>query len=619
MSKFDLSQLHETIDLKQATLEEMTDLAAQIRSFLVERVTEQGGHLASNLGVVELTMALHTVFDLPSDRLIFDVGHQSYVHKILTGRKDRFDTLRDGNGLCGFTNRKESPYDPFGAGHSSTSVSAAVGFAQADLLCQRENYTVAVFGDGAFTGGMIHEALNNCPRNAHLILILNENEMSISRNIGRYSKHIARIRTSKRYFQTKQATEGFLRHIPIVGKFFCRVARKIKDTMKHLVSDSNYFEELGLHYMGPVDGHDLSRLLDVLKEAKRSKVTTVIHVKTQKGMGYPPAMKEPGKYHGLSPAGTATVSHSFSTRFGEYLTELAEQDPRICAITAAMCDGTGLPPFLQTHPQRFFDVGIAEEHAITFAAGLCAGGMRPFVAVYSTFLQRGYDQLIHDVALQSLPVTLMVDRAGLNLHDGATHHGIFDVAFLSTIPNMTVYAPLSYASLALAMETSLQMDTPTAIRYENGSEQTALAEQLPYAPAPLTFFSDARPEDASSLLLLTYGRITKEALQAKALLKAQGLECTVIALECLKPLPHILAELQPYLAKAGAILFLEEGIRNGGAGQIFGDLLQRQGSGIPYRILAIEDSFVEKMPNGIYKAAGISASHVVQAYSELLS
>ncbi len=616
MAKFDLSQIHEKVDLKDATVEEMIDLSQQIRTFLVDAVTEKGGHLASNLGVVELTAALHAVFDLPTDRLIFDVGHQSYVHKILSGRKDDFSTLRDGCGLCGFTNRKESPYDPFGAGHSSTSVSAAIGFAQADRLCGRENYTIAVFGDGAFTGGMIHEALNNCPKNAHLILILNENEMSISRNIGRYSKHLARIRTSKRYFQTKQATEGLLRHIPLLGKFFCRVAVKIKEGIKHLLSDSNYFEELGLHYMGPVDGHDLPRLLDVLQEAKRSKVTTVIHVKTKKGMGYSPAMESPGKYHGLAPANAVIPSHSFSENCGRILTELANKEEKVCAITAAMCDGTGLTPFLQTHPQRFFDVGIAEEHAITFAAGLCAGGMRPFVAVYSTFLQRGYDQLIHDVALQSLPVTLMIDRAGLNLHDGATHHGIFDVSFLSAIPGMQVYAPLSYASMEHAMEEALQGDFPTAIRYESGGENREVLAELSCAPNPLTFCSDAPAQDAAPHLILTYGRITKEALRAKELLKQQGVLCTVVVLECLKPLDPVLLQLDPYLDRAETVLFLEEGIRNGGTGQIVGDLLQRKGRKLPYTVLAIEDTFVEKMPGGIYAAAGISAEDAVQAVLE---
>ncbi len=611
-----LQNLHTAADLHGKSAQELADLAAQIRSFMVEKVTESGGHLASNLGVVELTLALHATMHFPTDRLIFDVGHQSYIHKILSGRKDAFDTLRSGNGLSGFTKRAESEYDAFGAGHSSTSVSAAIGFACADALAGRDNVTVAVFGDGAFTGGMVHEALNNCPKHARLILILNENEMSISPNIGRYSKHLSKIRCSKGYVHTKQKTKSILPKIPLIGKPLYRLIRGIKSRVGRLVYRGNYFEEMGLHYVGVVDGHQIDRLLAVLQNARDSHHTTVIHIKTQKGKGYAPAEAAPDLYHGIAPKGNLTSPYGFSAHFGEYLCTLAKEDARICAITAAMADGTGLIPFQNEYPKRFFDVGIAEEHALTFAAGLSAAGMRPFVAIYSTFLQRGYDNLIHDIALQNLGVTVMVDRAGLNLHDGATHHGIFDVSFLSAIPNFTVYAPITYASLQTAMQVSMAIDSPCAIRYPSGTEESGIGALTPHDPGTLTFCADPSAYTSPSCMILTYGRITAQAQKAQESLAQKGIFCGVICLEQLKPLAPIAQKILPLIEHCEKVLFLEEGIRAGGVGMLFSDYLQQKNCKIPYRILAIEDSFVETMDKDFYHSAKIGAKDVFDALTQ---
>jgi 1-deoxy-D-xylulose-5-phosphate synthase len=610
-----LEQLHTSADLHGMTEADLCDLATQIRSFLIEKVMESGGHLASNLGVVELTLALHATMNFPHDRLIFDVGHQSYVHKILSGRKDAFDTLRAGDGLSGFTKRSESEYDAFGAGHSSTSVSAAIGFAQADAMAGRDNVTVAVFGDGAFTGGMVHEALNNCPKNARLILILNENEMSISPNIGRYSTHLSRIRCSKGYVHVKQATKSILPKIPLIGKLLYRTFRSLKSKIGRLVYRGNYFEEMGLHYVGVVDGHEIDRLIAVLEDARNSRHTTVIHVKTQKGKGYTPAEEAPDTYHGIAPHGVLSRPSGFSEAFGKTLCELAQEDGRICAITAAMADGTGLIPFQKAYPKRFFDVGIAEEHALTFAAGLAAGQMRPYVALYSTFLQRGYDNIVHDIALQNLPVTIMIDRAGLNLHDGATHHGILDVSFLSAIPNMTLYAPLTYDSLEKAMRLSQKMDSPCAIRYPSGSPDANLEADFVVAdPEVLSYRADAKAKETPDYMIVTYGRITVQAQKAQQMLAKEGITCGIVVLEQLKPLCAPLLRLLPLLKDCKKILFLEEGMRAGGVGVAMADTLCRMDLHLPLRVLAIDDTFVETMQKDFYHSAGIGAQDVVEAF-----
>ena len=468
-----LPRIHTPADLRALSHEDILSLCGEIRDTLVETVTQNGGHLASNLGAVELSVAMHRVFDCPRDHFIFDVGHQSYVHKLLTGRYDRFGTLRQGGGLSGFTKRSESEYDCFGAGHSSTSLSAALGFAQGDRMAGSDAYTVAVVGDGAFTGGMIHEALNNITPGLRLIIIINENEMSISKNIGRFATHMARIRRKSGYFKTKKGISRFIKRIPLVGNgLFCAI-RDTKKALKNAMYGSNYFEDMGLYYLGPADGNDYEAVESLLTEAKNQNESVVIHLKTRKGKGYAPAEAEPGKYHGMPPAGTAPVEN-FSHRLGEILIAESQKDDRICAITAAMSEGTGIESFHAARPDRFFDVGIAEEHALTFAAGLAADGYRPVTAIYSSFMQRAYDQIIHDIALQQLPVLMCIDRAGLNAGDGPTHHGIFDVSFLSSIPGVTIYTPVTFAGLSLSVSRALEAGKPAAIRYPNGGEDPRL-------------------------------------------------------------------------------------------------------------------------------------------------
>ncbi len=606
-----LDTIHSVADLRALPAELLEPLAAEIRRFLVEKVTTTGGHLASNLGVVELTIALHRVFDTPRDRIIWDVGHQSYVHKLLTGRKEAFDTLRTGDGLSGFTRRAESIFDPFGAGHSSTSLSAALGFAESDRLAGADTYTVAVVGDGAFTGGMIHEALNNCPRERNLIIILNENEMSISRNIGGFSRHIAKIRTGRGYYRLKRVTSEFLKKIPLCGDALYRFVRAVKRKVKDVLYDSNYFEDMGLAYLGPCDGNDIATTMRLLEEAKRKRRTTVIHCKTQKGRGMPAAEDDPNRYHGVPRAGQpAHADASFSATCGSALTELAAMDARVCAITAAMADGTGLSAFAEAYPERFFDVGIAEAHALTFAAGLAAAGMRPFFAVYSTFLQRGYDNLLHDIALQKLPVTICIDRAGLNAADGATHHGIFDVAFLSQIPGMELYAPALPARLPAALAAALAANGPVAVRYPNAYADPVIAAFVgERTDAPLSYLCDFAADAVPETLVLTYGQVAREAIVAAERARAQGVSCGVVLLEQLKPiLPEALLAL---CRQTKRILFLEEGIRAGGAGMLFADALSRVGADVSAIVLAIDDSFVECIPNGnAYAAAGIDAESV---------
>ena len=623
-SKEYLKNIHSNLDFQMIPPQELTEVAEEIRRELIRITAKNGGHLASNLGVVELTMAIHRVFNTPKDHVIFDVGHQSYVHKMLTGRYGDMDSIRQAGGLSGFTNRAESQHDCFGAGHSSTSLSAALGFAMSDHLRNSDAYTVVIIGDGAYTGGMIHEALNNCRKDLNLIIIMNENEMSISRNIGSFARILSKLRTKSGYFKTKKATGGILKKIPLIGSFLFRCVRGIKKGMKSLLYDSNYFESMGLTYLGPIDGNDLEKTENLLREAKKLGESVVVHVKTKKGKGYTPAEDAPDQYHGMTPSGSTSEKKNFSREMGEYLCELAEKDANVCAITAAMCDGTGLHPFKEKYPDRFFDVGIAEEHALTFAAGLSANGMHPFVAVYSTFLQRGYDNLIHDIALQKLPVVVCVDRAGLNSGDGATHHGIFDVSFLSQIPEMRIYTPITRDTLKLAMQEAYSSQAPCAIRYPNGYESDEVVREFYSTEARRTLgvASNFQKSDESDIVIVTHGRIVSEALRAASCLKHDGIQVGILLLEILKPYDQTaqrITELLPNNVKG--ILFLEEEIRSGGMGMHLVDRIQRNSSfrEVPMRILAVDDTFVEKrLPNQhIYDAAGISAEWIQKAAKEL--
>lgn len=608
MEKYPLIARAENIDeLKKMEKDELLPLCSEIRELIIEKVTENGGHLASNLGVVELTVALHRVFDFPNDHLIFDVGHQCYTHKILTGRRGGFDKLRRRGGMSGFTKREESEYDCFGAGHSSTSVSAAIGFAEAERMNGSDKYTVAVLGDGAFTGGMVHEALNNCRRDLRLIIILNENEMSISKNTGAFASLIAKIRASKNYYKNKRRTVKVIKKIPLIGKGLFSLIKKIKQGLKNKLYKSNYFEDLGLYYLGPADGNDLTRVERLLNEAKNASQSTVIHLRTVKGRGYMPAEKDPGAFHSVSPKGTVSEKN-FSLKMGEVLTSLATEDEKVCAVTAAMASGTGLVEFQVSHPDRFFDVGIAEEHALTFCAGLAANGYKPYFAVYSSFLQRGYDNLIHDIALQNLPVTVLVDRAGISAGDGATHHGIFDVSFLMQIPNMSVFAPASFSSLEGIMEKTLSISSPVAVRYANCGDIPEFS-----GFTQISDFVYRNFENECKTVIITYGKIVSEAVKAASEIPS----CGVVLIEQLKPVKPVCDALTDALPKgAKRVIFLEEGIKNGGAGMVFGQNIVLP-DGCSYVHIGIDDVFDTPLATGnIYSDFGIGKDDIIGATAD---
>ena len=613
-----LEHIQSPNDLKTMSDDQLIRLCGELRSFLVTHVTETGGHLASNLGVVELTVALHQVFDAPTDHIIFDVGHQCYIHKLLTGRQDRFDTIRKPGGLSGFTKRSESPYDAFGAGHSSTSISAALGFAHADKLSGKDAYTIAVVGDGAFTGGLIHEALNNIDHSLPLVIVLNENEMSISKNSGRFADYLAKIRRSPRYHRTKKAARRFIRKIPLIGEATFRGIRRIKQSAKNFFFNSNYFENMGLYYLGPVDGNDFVALRDILKEARSEHAATVLHIKTVKGKGYAPAEEAPHEYHGILP-GNAPVSYNFSAEIGRLLCEKAKDDPTVCAITAAMAEGCGITDFAERFPDRFFDVGIAEEHALVFAAGLAAEGMKPVFTVYSTFLQRGYDNLIHDIALQDLPVTVCIDRAGIAAGDGPTHHGIFDVAFLGQIPGITLWAPADFTSLNEALTTSLASGKPACIRYPNQSPVASIADHFPCGSYP--FRRDEESVADSDLVIVTYGRIFEEAVKAKNLLAKENIRCTIVLLEQLFPIEAPADAIVDLLKDTSLpIIMLEEGIQAGGFGMLLREALLSRGYSNPMDIAAIENPFAaSESERSIRATMGIDANAVVTKAKKLLN
>ncbi len=608
-----LDKINSPDDVKKLDGKDIPALCKEIREFLVENIEKQGGHLASNLGVVELSVAIHRVFDSPKDHIIFDVGHQSYVHKILTGRKDGFKELRKPGGLSGFTSMKESCHDAFGAGHSSTSVSAAIGYAEADLLDGKDSYSVAILGDGAFTGGMVHEALNNANPNSKLIIILNENGMSISLNKGSFASYLSSVRVSKGYRKWKSGTKSVLDKIPL-GKFFESVLSFFKAKFKSLFLSSNYFEDLGLYYIGNVDGNNYEKVEKALAKAKALNKCVVVHVKTQKGRGYVPAEKSPDDYHSVYSSNE--TSETFHSIFAKKLIRLAEKDEQIVGVTAAMGIGTSMDLFNEKYPNRCFDVGIAEEHALTFSAGLAAAGKKPYVAIYSTFLQRGYDNIIHDIALQNLPVKILVDRASIAISDGATHHGIFDVAFLSHIPNMTIFAPITFGSLKSALEVASIFSSPIAIRYPNAHESQMVID---------TFYSDGDFEnfgvrtsfsegDMPEYLFITYGKIVENVVAAYKDLKIRGYDAGIILLEKLKPYEEITEKIANFTSHAKSVLFVEEGIRNGGAGMIIREELLRLGNDVRnFDLLAIDDNFViSDVKCNLYDMLGMSPEKLVE-------
>lgn len=561
-----LPEINSPADVRKLNTQELEQLAGEIRAYLLDVVSKNGGHLAPNLGVVELTLALHKVFDLPKDKLIFDVGHQSYVHKILTGRRESFKTLRQHGGISGFPKPSESEYDAFGTGHSSTSVSAALGMAVARDLHKEDYHVVAVIGDGAMTGGMAFEALNHAG-NAHtnLIVVLNDNEMSIAKNVGAVSEYLSALRTGKIYNSVKDKLESLLQGAEL-GENVLHLVRRVKGSLKYLLVPTSIFEELGFTYLGPVDGHDLSALTEVLEGAKKLRGPVLIHVLTKKGKGYKPAEDNPAAFHGTGPFNKETgkvlatnPNPTYSQVFGSTLVELAEADENIVALTAAMPGGTGLTDFAKKFPDRYFDVGIAEQHEVTLAAGMAINGLNPVVAVYSTFMQRAYDNVLHDVCLQNLHITLCLDRAGL-VYDGATHCGAFDYAFLRSIPNMTIMAPKNENELRSMLKTAVALKGPVSVRYPalpgEGVEMTE-AETLPVGKAEVL-------RKGKQLSIWAIGTMVQTALTVAEKLQAEGIEAGVVNMRFAKPLDE---ELLIQQAKAyDHILTLEEGVLKGGVG-----------------------------------------------------
>ncbi len=613
--------------LRGLDVPQMRELAAEIRQLLIDTVARQGGHLAPNLGVVELTLAMHRVFDTPKDQFVFDVGHQAYVHKILTGSQAAFATLRSYGGMCGFPNRGESPYDAFGTGHASTAISAALGMARARDFLGQSHHVVAVVGDGALGGGMSYEALNDAGNkldllDSPLIVILNDNEMSISRNVGALSKHLTRLRASPRWHGTKRVVQGGLQRIPKVGVRLSEWVESFKNKLKHFLVQGEFFESLGFRYLGPIDGHDLPTLLNILEQAKQvTDAPVLIHVVTQKGRGYEQAERKPDKYHGIAPflqengvVRSESTFPSYGSVVSKALVELADKDKRVVAITAAMRLGTGLSSFESAYPERCLDVGIAEEHAVTLAAGLAAGGMRPYFAVYSTFLQRGYDQVLHDICLQNLPVCLLIDRAGLVGEDGATHHGVFDVAFLRHIPNLRIFAPRDIQELRAIMAQTLDMDGPVAIRYARDGYD--LSATHPYGAFQPGVWEALGPLPAQ-VALLAYGRMVHIALDSAFLLKKQGIAATVINASTIKPLDAgCLARLE---REGVPFITVEEHALLGGFGEAVAGHAVAHGYKPPLAMLGIQDNFVQHGAiELLLSACRLTASDITDRVMEVL-
>jgi 1-deoxy-D-xylulose-5-phosphate synthase len=524
-------------DIKHLNVDELNSLCRELREYILENVSKTGGHLASNLGVVELTVALHRVFNTPYDKIIWDVGHQTYTHKILTGRKNKMSSLRQLNGISGFPKRNESVFDVFDTGHSSTSVSAAIGMARARDLNKEDYEIVAVIGDGALTGGMAFEAINDAGRsNTKLLIILNDNEMSISKNVGGLSRYLSRIRTTKGYLSTKRDVEKILNKIP-VGKQIKSFLKRAKDGIKQIVVPGMLFEELGLTYMGPIDGHNIHKIIESLERAKNIEGPLLMHVITKKGKGYKFAEERPNEFHGVSAFNIETgealkkSSQSYSDYFGMKMCELAEKNENVVAITAAMTDGTGLRDFAEKFPNRIYDAGIAEQHAVTMAAGLAASGVIPVVAIYSSFLQRAYDQIIHDVALQNLHVVFAVDRAGLVGNDGETHQGVFDEGFLNLIPNMTVLSPADYREFGNMMEFALSYNGPVAIRYPRGS----MNEYIKNSEQSIVFGKGYIVEEGNDITIAAAGKMVKTAMETREILKSKNIDAEVLNLRFIKP------------------------------------------------------------------------------------
>jgi len=589
-----LDQINQPNDIKKIPDEDLRELAKEIRLFLMKNVSKTGGHLASNLGTVELTLALHKFMDFPKDKLIFDVGHQSYTHKILTGRKDMFTTLRQFGGISGFPRPSESDCDAFNAGHASTSISVADGIVRARDL-KKDNYkVVAVIGDGALSGGMAFEALNNAGRlKSNLIIVLNDNKMSISENVGGLATYLGKIRTNRKYTGFKLNLEDTLKNLPYIGEKAFKKLKTSKDSIKSLFVPGMLFENMGITYIGPINGHNIPMMINAFKAAEQSNNPVIVHVITKKGKGYAPAEDNPSKFHGVEPFNcntgekiTVKTSESYTDIFSRTMLEIGEKNKNIVAVTAAMADGTGLSAWSKRFPKRFFDVGIAEEHAVTFAAGMASCGMHPMVAVYSTFLQRAYDQIIHDVCINRLPVTFCVDRAGIVGCDGETHQGIFDISYLSSIPGLTVMAPKNADELSEMLKWACAYNGPVAIRYPRGKAYYGCESHT-----PIEYGKSELLKKGSKLAILAVGKMVKVMDLITAELSEEGIDCTLVNARFVSPIDY---EMIDMLTKDHqAIITAEENVRRGGFGQAVAEYLLENDKKITFRSIALPNEFIE--------------------------
>ena len=589
-----LNQINEPNDIKKIDPREYRLLAKEIRQFLVHKISMTGGHLASNLGAVELTMALHLCLDFPNDSLVWDVGHQSYPHKLLTGRKEGFDTLRQFGGMSGFPKRSESNCDAFDTGHSSTSISLAIGMAKARELKKEKNNVFAVIGDGALSGGMAFEALNNAARlKSNLVIVLNDNQMSISKNVGGMSKYLGNIRTSTNYTELKEDVETKLRKSHI-GNALADSIKGAKDAVKRLFVPGMLFEDMGITYIGPIDGHDVKQMVSAFESASKMQKAVIVHVCTKKGKGYLPAEEDPSAFHGIAPFkpsdGTLKNKEKYLTYtyvFSRKLVELADKDEKIVAISAAMPSGTGLNRMAERFPDRFFDVGIAEEHAVTFAAGMASKGMKPVVAIYSTFFQRAYDQILHDVCIGRLPVIFAVDRAGLVGSDGETHQGMFDISYFNSMPNMTVMAPKNVLELEKMLEFAAGFDGPIAIRYPRGKAYTGLKEY----DTKIEYGKSEKITGSADIALLAVGSMVETAVKVRKILLQHGIDVTIVNARFVKPLD---TEMLDHLTEQHKLIVtIEENVRSGGFGEHVTEYLMRTGSDARVQILALPDEYIE--------------------------
>ena len=610
-----LEQIKGPEDLKDMSPEELSGLAGEIRDFLIEKISHTGGHLASNLGVVELTIALFRTFDLPKDKIIWDVGHQSYTHKILSGRMQEFDELRQYGGLSGFPKRKESPYDSFDTGHSSTSISAGLGIAQGRDILGEDYKVVSVIGDGALTGGMAYEALNNAARmKKNFIIVLNDNKMSISENVGGMSRYLGGLRTGDGYNDLKKNVVDTLERIPVIGDRMIDRIKRTKNSIKQLFIPGMLFENMGITYLGPVDGHNIPALCKILREAKKLDHAVLVHVLTKKGKGYEPAEKNPAVFHGVSPfdikTGKPLAEKKYPTYtdvFSKKLCQLGEQYPELVAVTAAMPDGTGVAAFGKKFPDRFFDVGIAEAHAVTSAAGMAAAGLRPVVAVYSSFLQRGYDQILHDVCIQNLPVIFAVDRAGLVGSDGETHQGIFDYSYLTSIPNMSVAAPKNLWELRAMLDFAMDYKAPFAIRYPRGTAYRGLKEFT----HPIVYGRGEMLYEEEDIALLAVGSMVSTGEHVREKLKEEGYSCTLANARFVKPFDR---ELVDQLAKKHRLIVtMEENVLQGGFGLPVTAYIHEHDPKVKVLNIALPDAYVEHGNVSVLrKGLGIDSDSIIQ-------